>query len=329
MQIENWNRQHDSLLRIKKSGLVVEDVVIKDNEDYIIHNIKDKELKEGKQFSDKQKHFLNKQNEFKALCSSLGGFVNMIYTKNELLFNRINIDKANISRIIYLATYIDYNNRKEGLLIYQAKNKEGQFQETKEMSRADIRNVLGLTDSTFKRFLKNVKDNNLLFEVDGKFYINTEYFNKGEMSRIEDNKSYCRLFINTIRDLYEGTKSTKHKVLASVFQLIPYIHYEHNIVCHNPNETTENPRAITLVELCEMFGVSYENRSKLAKQLYEFKVNIKEEEYHLFTYVILNAQYDYFLVNPLVIYSGNNLESIKRTAKAMFFNEYTHRQKRK
>ena len=328
MKIENWNRQHDSLLRIKKSGLVVEDVVIKDNEDYIIHS-KEKKLKEGKQFSDKQKHFLNKDNEFKALCSDLGGFINMIYAKNELLFNRINIDKANISRIIYLATYIDYNNRKEGLLIYQSKNEDGQFQQNKEMSRADIRNVLGLTDSTFKRFLKDVKDNNLLFEVDSKFYINTEYFNRGKMTKVEDSKSYCRLFINTIRDLYEGTKSTKHKVLANVFQLIPYIHYEHNIVCHNPNEATENPKAIKLAELCEMFGVAYENRSKLAKQLYEFKVTIGEEDYHLFTYVILNAQYDYFVVNPLVVYSGNNAESIVRTSKALFFNEYTHRQKRK
>lgn len=330
MQIKNWNRQHDSLLRIKKSGIVLEDVVIKDNEDYIIYSDIEKELKEGKQFSDKQKHFLNKNNEFKALCSDLGGFINMIYTKNELLFNRINIDKANISRIIYLATYIDYNNRKEGLLIYQPKNEDGQFQQNKEMSRADIRNVLGLTDSTFKRFLKDVKDNNLLFEVDGKFYINTEYFNKGDMpKKMKDDKSYCRLFINTIRNLYEGTKSTKHKVLSNVFQLIPYVHYEHNIVCHNPNEPTENPKAITLAELCEMFGVAYENRSKLAKQLYEFKVTIKEEDYHLFSYVILNAQYDYFVVNPLVIYCGNNLESMVRTSKALFFNEYTHRQKRK
>lgn len=312
-----FKRQYDSLMRIDRNGNIINDKVIKDNEYFTIHSKK-------KEYTPQQIHFLNQSNEFKKHCDSLGGYIHMIYCKNEILFNNVDIDKANISRIIYLATYIDYNNRKEGLLCVRIKDNK-----LEPMDKKTMQNILKLGDTAFKKFFKDMKDNNLIYEADKRFYVNTEYFNKGNIEDIEANKSYCRIFIEPIRRLYEGCKLTKHKVLASIYQLIPYIHYEHNIVCHNPSEPTDTPKAITLRELCDILGESYENRSRLAKSLYEFKVTIDGIDYHLFTYVILNAQYDYFVVNPNVIYSGNNLESIKRTSKAMFFNEYTHRQKRK
>lgn len=320
MIIENWNRQEKSVIIIEKNGQVESDRVIKDNEEVII---KDK----GKKLTAQQIHFLNQSNEFKKHCDSLGGYIHMIYAKNEILFNDIDIDKANISRIIYLATYMDYNDRKEGLLCVRS-----QHNKLEPMDKKTMQNVLKLTDSTFKRFLKDMKGNELIYEVDKKFYVNPIYFNKGDIDKDVKksvDKSYCRLFIKPIRDLYEGCKTSKHKVLASIYQLIPYIHYEHNIVCHNPNEATDYPKAITLRELCEMLEVDYKNSSKLAKSLYEFKVNIEGIDYNLFTYVILNAQYDYFVVNPLVIYGGNNYDNMVRTSKALFFNKYTHRQKRK
>ena len=281
----------------------------------------------------KQIAFFNSKNEFKHHCKiTLGGYVNMIYANNEILFNELNIDKSNISRVIYLATYIDYNDRQEGLLVNQIRDAEGKYSTLEPMTKKDIQKVLGLTDSTFKRFLKDMKDNSIIFEADKKFYINPSYFTKGEVDKeIKKNKSFCRLFINTIRDLYEGCKTSQHKVLSSIYQLIPFIHYEHNIVCHNPKEPTQEPKGMTLNEICDLLGINNDkgNRSNFAKKLYQFKLNLKGQEYHLFSYVIVNADYDYFVVNPLVIYSGNNLESIMRTSRAMFFNSRTHRQKRK
>ena len=320
LKINGWNRQEESSLRVGKDGLIKEDRVIKDNE---IIDIKDRR----KNLTAQQRYFLNKSNEFKRHCDSLGGYIHMIYAKNEILFNKSEIDKANISRIIYLATYMDYNDRKEGLLCVR-----NQYSKLEPMDKKTMQSILKLTDSTFKRFLKDMKDNELIYEVDKKFYVNPIYFNRGDIDKDVKksvDKSYCRLFIKPIRDLYEGCKTSKHKVLASIYQLIPYIHYEHNIVCYNPNEVTDYPKAITLRELCKMFEVDYKNSSKLAKSLYEFKVNVEGIDYHLFTYVILNAQYDYFVVNPLVIYGGNNYDNIIKTSKTLFFNKYTHRQKRK
>lgn len=275
-----------------------------------------------------QKMFLNERNEFRNHCKELGGYVHMIYAKNELLFNSLGIDKANISRIIYLATYSDYNQK--GLIVQQNRDEYGKYLSNEPMTRKQIQTILKLGDTAFKSFLKDMKNNNLMFELDKAFFVNTQYFIKGEVENIDNTKqSYCRLFINTIRELYEGCKVTKHKILANVFQLIPFVHYEYNIICHNPNDSINSPKALTLSEICELLQVDYSHSSRLAKQLYEFKVTVKGVEYHLFSYIVLNANYDYFVVNPLVIYSGNSLESVENTSKALFFNEYTHRQKRK
>lgn len=331
-KIEGWKRNHASVCKIDKNGYIEVDRVLYDNETFDIGD--NGTINIGKKTpTPDQIAFFNSKNEFKYHCSNtLGGYVNMIYANNEILFNELNIDKANISRIIYLATYLDYNNREKGLLVNQSRDKDGTYSTLEPMTKKDIQKALGLTDSTFKRFFKDMKDNSIIFEANDKFYINPDYFTKGEVDKeIKKNKNYCRLFINTIRDLYEGCKTSQHKVLSSIYQLIPFVHYEHNIVCHNPQEPTQEPKGMTLNEICDLLGINNDkgNRSNFAKKLYQFKLNLKGQEYHLFSYVIVNADYDYFVVNPLVIYSGNNLESIMRTSRAMFFNSRTHRQKRK
>ena len=80
-----FNRQYDSIIRIDKKGNLKEDKVIKDNEEVIIRTKK-------KEYTPQQIHFLNKSNEFKKHCDSLGGYIHMIYCKNEILFNNVDMD---------------------------------------------------------------------------------------------------------------------------------------------------------------------------------------------------------------------------------------------
>ena len=146
-----------------------------------------------------QRMFLNERNEFRNHCKELGGYVHMIYAKNELLFNGLGIGKANISRIIYLATYSDYNQK--GLLVIKNRDKFGKYIGNEPMTRKQIQTALKLGDTAFKSFLKDMKDNNLMFELDKAFFVNTQYFIKCEVENIDKaNQSYCRLFINTIRN---------------------------------------------------------------------------------------------------------------------------------
>lgn len=293
----------------KDTGEILSNALLGSNEELILDT--------KKNLSDKQKAFLNNRNEFKSLCNHLGGYVHMIYCKDDILFNRINIDKANVSRIIYLATYLDYNNRNKGQLVI---NK--QYNKIVPMDRATVKSVLKLNDRTFDRFLKDVKENNLLYEIDKKFYINTEYFNKGNINDLQKYQSYCRLFITTIRDLYEISKVSKHKVLANVFQLIPYIHYSNNMICHNPDAAEREAKPMTLEDIGLTLGISQDkgNLSKFMRELESFKINIEGKDCRIFRYVKLTDR-NFFIVNPYVIYSGDNVEQLREVADKYFFRE--------
>ena len=63
--------------------------------------------KKRRELSEKQKEIITYNKELNELSKKLGGFITMYYVKNELLFNEINIMPASISRLIYLATYLD------------------------------------------------------------------------------------------------------------------------------------------------------------------------------------------------------------------------------
>ena len=270
-----------------------------------------------KKITDKQKNFLNNKNEFKSLCNHLGGYVHMIYCKNDVLFNKINIDKANISRIIYLATYLDYNNRNEGQLVI---NK--QYNKVVPMDRITVKSVLKLSDRAFAYFLKDVKENNLLYEKDKKYYINTEYFNKGNINGLPKDNSYCRLFVTTIQDLYDISPTSKHKVLANVFQLIPYIHYSSNILCHNPNCNEAEILPMSLEDIGKKLNISEDkgNLSKFKRELESFKINIDGRDCRIFKHVRLTDG-NFFVVNPYVIYSGDNVEQLREIMDTYFFRD--------
>ena len=309
-KLDDWNRNKNSLIVIDKKGIIKVDKIINDNEEIIIKRRKGI-------LTDKQKNFLNQSDDFKNHCRSLGGYIHMIYYKNEIVFNDINIDKANISRIMYLATFVDYNDKKEGLL-----TTTGSIYKSVTMDRKKMRELLNLGDTAFKSFLKNCKDNELIYEVDKKFYINPIYFNKGNVDLLSDDKGYCRLFINTIRELYINCKPSQHKTLTNIYQLIPFIHYSNNMICHNPECLENEAKPMNLKDIGMKLKIENNrtNLNRLTKELEKFKVAIEDKEYKLFAYVKVSNK-DFFFINPYVIYSGNNVEQLRKIADTYFFRD--------
>ena len=309
-KLDDWNRNKNSLILIDKKGIIKVDKIINDNEEIIIKRRK-------RNLTDKQKNFLNQSDDFKNHCRSLGGDIHMIYYKNEIVFNDINIDKANISRIMYLATFVDYNDKKEGLL-----TTKGSSYKSVPMDRKKMKELLNLGDTAFKSFLKNCKDNELIYEVDKKFYINPIYFNKGNVDLLSDDKGYCRLFINTIRELYINCKPSQHKTLTNIYQLIPFIHYSNNMICHNPECLENEAKPMNLKDIGIKLKIENNrtNLNRLTKELEKFKVTVEDKEYKLFAYVKVSDK-DFFFINPYVIYSGNNVEQLRKISDTYFFRD--------
>lgn len=307
--MKNWHRQNDSVVTIDKNGNVISDIVIKPNEEIVIKKIK----------TPKQLKFLKDMQDLSLYGNELGGYVHMFYVKNELLFNHLNIDRASISRLIYLSTYIDYNDRQENLLV-----KYGQNKKVEPMTRKYIQKILRLSDTTFKSFISNMKKNNLIYELNNKFYISNEYFSKGKCDF--NNKEYTRIFINTTRFLYENVSIRQHKQLSYVFQLIPMIHYETNTIAFNPDEMDNNKiLKMGLKDICEFLGVYTDNSTmyKLENELYKLKVDVYGVKYYFFKRVILkdgDGTKDYFIVNPQVIWGGKDTDAAKDIINNLIFN---------
>lgn len=274
-------------------------------------------LDSKKSLTDKQKTFLNKENEVKKENEKLGGYIMVSYVSNELLFNKLGLKQATVSRIIYLSTYIDYSDREANLLV-----KYGQNKEVLPMTKRDIKRVMGLNDTTFKSFFKEVKEKGLLYEVEGKFYLNNEYFHKGSENTF---KNYARVYIGTTRKLYEGCKTTKHKQLSYLYALIPYINYNTNVIAFNPEETDiRKIKKMNMKEITGLLGLGTEknNVSNLNAQLKKFLITYNGTTYSVFRKVTLeciDGNIQFMAVNPLIIWKGNDLEARNKTLNSLIW----------
>ena len=154
----------------KKVALISEDGSIE-----IINNgLKENEyVKVSKELSSSQINRINELTDFKKFTKEMGGFIHLIYVKSELLFKDI-IDGAIISRFLYLATYIDWNNKEENVL----KMDSGEY-----MTKTDMCYILKISNDTFKKMYKELLDNNLIFEANDKIYISNEYISKGKIKK--------------------------------------------------------------------------------------------------------------------------------------------------
>lgn len=165
-----------------------------------------------------------------------------------------NVINATVTRLVYLATFINGDG-------YIA------FDNGKIMSRNQIRDKLKLDESTFKRFLRDAKEAEYLDEDDTGFRITSSKFSRGKLAK-EGNQRAAKLFIYSVRFLYEHATVTSHKTLAYLYLIMPYVNLTYNVVCENPLETDRTKvRKMTVVELCNKLGLDITHSTRFINQL--------------------------------------------------------------
>nr|DAO35054.1 MAG TPA: Z DNA-binding protein [Caudoviricetes sp.] len=275
-----------------------------------VYVAKDEELIMGtkKKLSSNQKDYLQKKDAMGEMAETLGGYVHVFYVKDELLYNKLNLNPADVSRFLYLATYISYNYKDKNMLV---KKEKGQL---KPMSQKDIMKIMKLNKSAFYNFIKEMKSKELITEKDSAFYINEKYISKG---KIKDNKdSYIRLYIDTTRYLYEHCTSRQHKQLGYVLQLLPYVDFDTNHILIN-DEKAE------IRDIMKLLGVSANNNKAISvfkKTLLNFTINYQGNDYYLFgahTFEYGKEFRTYFVINPLVLFAGNNMKCMQDVCKQL------------
>lgn len=239
-------------------------VVISNYENLGIINIDTGEVKElghgiftSEKVLEQRRNYFKKQEEFKLINSmykSYGNFSWLIFKYCEELFP--NMKLGHLTRLLYLSTFITY----DGIL----KTCDKVY-----MTKTNMNNVLKLSTKQFYEFYNEMIDNNIIIEDKNKdcLFINTDFFFKGNINGKSRYNNLIRLNHETIRKLYRNTPVSKHKSLAYVFKLIPYINKEYNVLCENPLEE-DIDRLILLNKTSDIARICNYSESK-SKRLYD------------------------------------------------------------
>lgn len=141
-------------------------------------------------------------------------FVWFNYNINDLLNNQFT--KAEIFRIFYLATFIDYDN------VLKFKKQE--------MTKDDMKEVLNLPKVTFYRFFDKLIQSDVLNEtVEGYYEINEKYFYKGKVKKGWAPRIYCK----AMQEAYQNTKVEDQTRWGCGFAIMPLVNLKYNIICNN------------------------------------------------------------------------------------------------
>lgn len=141
-------------------------------------------------------------------------FIWFNYNINELLDNQFT--KAEIFRIFYLATFIDYRNmlRFEGVM----------------MTKNDMKEILRLPKSTFYDFYNKLIQSDVLNKApEGYFEINEKYFYKGKVKKGWSPRIYCR----ALQDAYWKTELKDQTKWGCGFAIMSLVNLKYNIICNN------------------------------------------------------------------------------------------------
>ncbi len=190
------------------------------------------------------------------------------------------IDEKHCGYLLYLQCFISY----EGVLTNPTHAKT-------PMTKLDIQDAVGLKKTAFYEFFGSMVENGIIYEEDGKFYVNSAYHFKGSTNNVNTIKS----FTAKVRELYTARNAKK---LGFIYKLLPYIHLETNTVCANPYEPSiDKIEQLSKKDIAEITGVT-------EKTVYTYLRSMKLGDEYVFA-EIRRGNTRFYKINPFVFYRKN------------------------
>ncbi|MDU2459632.1 MAG: hypothetical protein E7D28_06695 [Clostridium sp.] len=245
-----------------------------------------------------------KRNELQeTLLQEFGSFIFTHYQELiELLRNESgSFDSSFAFRFIYLSTFMDFDNKLRFGIKFRNKH-------TSYMTIRDFPEVLGLSKNQVTKFKNQLLKMDLLFiNKDGTLRINKKFCKKGKLSE-EFKRDSIRCFEEGIQELYLNSTAKEHKRLGILIQLLPYLNFNHNVLCWNPEELEAGKlKELKIQDICRIVGQDVAHARRFQSELFKITVNGK--------YVVGKFMYgrcpEAFIINPSVYYKGNSLEELR------------------
>lgn len=226
--------------------------------------------------------------------TELGNFIWLLYNVHRAL--DLGLKPAEFTRLIYLSTYINRDNYIVLPNGYHVKSK-------------DLSKLLKLGITATNQFCNNVmKCGILVEEPDTKFLrLSSKVFAKGKLCEVIGDNNAMRLYIGGVRYLYEKSSPREHKILYYVFQAVPYVNIQTNILCQDQYALTiSKSEPLSLSDYGRLIGYDIHNISRLEDALSSIRV-LGEVVFGF----MRAGDVKYIIVNPRLFYAGSQYERVK------------------
>jgi len=162
-----------------------------------------------------------------------------------------NMSNKHCGYVLMLQPYIEY---KTNLIVKQGRTPE-------PMTEKEIAEAWGVTKRTCKTVLAELEVADIIEKVNDHYRINERYHfrNKVEV----DVDMLVKTFQTAVKSL-----DLKPAELGVVYKLLPYVHYESNLVCENPFET-DSKKVIFLnkTQIAKNVGIPRQKFDEVLKKL--------------------------------------------------------------
>lgn len=230
----------------------------------------------------------------KFLNDDFGSFFFYFYNKLDCY----DIKPQHKMRFLHLASHLDYNN---GNIVIK-----GDYNLKVRPTRQNIKDILNLKEAEFKNTMKALTECGLLIKDDKYYNVDTSCSIRGVVAD-RNKKEYTRVFIATIRDLYNKCTPKQHKQLYYLFKILPKINVHFNVPCYNIDcDVMRDIVPMTLSDVCKAIDYDETHSGRLWNILRGFKIG---DDYVICKYTVDNNK-EYIAINPRLYYAGNQIENV-------------------
>lgn len=209
--------------------------------------------------------------------------------------NSLDLQPIDAARLIFLSTYVGYDSDQ---LFSGYKDRR--------MKKSDLPKILEVSPDTSERFWKAVSPMYITEDPEGYLHVNKDWICRG---RLKEFKQYQQFYDGAIRKLYRTATSGSKKRIGYVFNMLPWINREWNVLSENPHEEDLNAvQPLSVSEFCMITGLDPSNIQRTLRQFQSIRFQT-DRGLERFCSVVDNGAE--IVINPSVLYVGSNINRVK------------------
>lgn len=236
-------------------------------------------------------------------------FVTVSHREGNIYLPKIQFDDLDMSttaRLLYLASYSGYDNVLK-------------FDNNHPMKKCDLKRMLRTGNRTVDLFWKSVCPKYLFEDEYGQLLLSKDIFFRGMLSR-SDWVLRQRMLLKSVRSLFDRTDGKMTKYLGYIFQMVPYINREWNVLCWNPlEENLDKVKYLSYKDFCQLVNYDFSHFKRL-KDIYQTLLFDTKEGRQMFC--VFNDKQgnriETITVNPNVFYIGTEDDRHIEALKMLF-----------